>query len=297
MTLVVAQLLGEHLAIVGDTHVTDPQAGGRPRLLEGVVKSPRTWRGRMVTAGGRPRLLEGVVKSRILADRFCVSFAGSLFWAEEGFRALDSAGCDGMEVTAVADVLLPIHARSLAEGRPVDFLIAGSAPPALIEIKDGTSRRTVVSWLGSATAFRRYQGYATGALVPPPRPPDTAAFGMIRVPEWRVGEPHPEYGHLLAAMQLVVEDAAEPEVGGLLVPVGRHNGRFEYLDYASVLTHPIRFDLMPARFAVPFGTAEQGGFAFCLMSDQVSSTRGLAVYFLAPLPFPWVERTYGGGMS
>jgi hypothetical protein len=52
------------------------------------------------------------------------------------------------------------------------------------------------------------------------------------------------------------------------------------MDYATVLTHPIRFDQMPEKFVVPFGTAEEGGYAFTLMSERTSSTRGLGVYAL-----------------
>jgi tetratricopeptide (TPR) repeat protein len=53
-----------------------------------------------------------------------------------------------------------------------------------------------------------------------------------------------------------------------------------YLDYASVVTHPLRFDLLQEPTAVPFGTAAEGGHAINLMSDQRSSVHGLALYVL-----------------
>jgi hypothetical protein len=158
----------------------------------------------------------------------------------------------------------------------------------------------VTSWLGSAPAFDRFQGFTTAAVAPTARPANTAFIGFYRLPEGAPGEVNPLYGQLFSALHVVIEDDTVPEVGGFVVPVGLHHGRFEYMDYATVLTHPIQFDLMPSEFAIPFGTAAQGGYAFNLMNSQTSGVAGLAVYalqgrygvaftpregFLRPVPF------------
>jgi hypothetical protein len=138
----------------------------------------------------------------------------------------------------------------------------------------------MTSWLGSAAAFSRFQGYAIRALTPLDTPLNTVAFEVFQVVEGPSGETEPNPLERMTALRYVIEDSSIPEVGGFVVPVGLHQGRFQYMTYVTVLTNPIRFDLMPQEFVVPFGTAAEGGYAFNLMPDPTSSSKGLALYFL-----------------
>jgi hypothetical protein len=254
VSLIIARQSGPHLLILGDTHLTDPVRNG-------------------------PCNLQGIIKTRIFKDTLCVSFAGRLDWAEIAFQELSSCSPDDLTADRVAELLERIHGQS---SRSTDFLVATARPePKLIEVKNGRALEVVTSWLGSAPAFERFQGFSTGALTPIPRPANTAAMDALRLPEGKPSEPNPEYGRLFTALRMVIEDASLPEVGGFVVPVGLHHGRFEYMDYGSILTHPIRFDLLPEEYVtLPAGTAAQGGYSFGFMGDQRSSVHGLAIYIL-----------------
>jgi len=247
MSLVVAQQWDSMIVVVGDTHLVDPY-------------------------GDRIGPLQGIVKTRILADHLCISFAGSLYWAEVAFRELDQGAVQ--DVNTAIEILGRIHRES---NQAVDFLVASSKPkPLLTQIKDGGVRTVVVSWLGSARAFARFQAVTSPA--PRQGPIGTVSFEMYRLPEG----PHAhneDYAALLHRMRTVIEASDVPEVGGFVIPIGLHKERFEYMDYATVLTHPIRFDLMPTEFVVPFGTAAEGGYGFNLMSGTQGSG-SLAVYAL-----------------
>lgn len=249
MSLIVARQFGQDLMIFGDTYFTDVHGIGPPDL-------------------------RGIIKTVVLTDSLCISFAGNVHWATDALRELSLLGLQGPD--DVASVLLRVHNDSKCS---TDFLVASATPDSrLIEIKSGYMKPVVASWLGSGPAFERFQGFATGALSVAPPPTGAASFGLVRIPDCESEESGRVYSSLFNAMCAVIDDGSIPEVGGFTVPVGFHHGKFEYMDYAAVLTNPIQWDLMPKTCAIPFGTAEQGGYAFNLMSAQPSSTAGLAVY-------------------
>lgn len=256
MSLVVARLEGAHLFIISDTHLTDPRGSSHVCLLEGVIKTT------------------------VVTDTLSVSFSGSLYWAEVGLGEIDrlKGVSTDLELADIVGCLLRIHRQCSSM---TDFLIGQARPiPTLIEIKNGGARSVTTAWIGSAPAFERFQGSMMGALQPFPSPANAISFEAFQVPEPEPDQVSETYFQLLKAMQFVIDDESVPEVGGFVVPVGLHQGRLEYMNYATVLTHPIRFDQMPETFTVPFGTAEQGGYAFNLMSERTSSTRGLGAYVL-----------------
>jgi hypothetical protein len=206
VSLVIGRQTGHDLVILSDTCLTDPLRSG-------------------------PVNLQGIIKTRIFTDTLCVSFAGKLHWAEAGLRELSSVSTDELTGLRVTEILARIHSES---SQATDFLIATASPvPGLIEIKSGKIQHVVTSWLGSAPAFERFQGFTTGGVAPAPQPADTARMGLYRLPERTSGEANPLYSQLFNAMQLVIEDDTLPEVGGFVVPVGLHRGRFEYMDYAT----------------------------------------------------------------
>ena len=256
MSLVVARCLGSMVYIVSDTFLTDARR-----------EDPRS-------------LLQGVIKTRVMTDELAISFAGLIVWIEDAFRELDRQS--PLTAESVLDTLLRVHRGSAGEA---EFVLATASPPGLIQIKDGAATATSAAWLGSHPAFQRFQGYATGALPAPPGLPNSFAFDIQRVPERADRQPLDEgsvqaFNTMVRAMRLVIEDAECPGVGGFVVPVGLHKGRFTFMDYAAVVTHPLRFDLLPTSFVVPFGSAEEGGHAINLMSDLASSANGLALFAL-----------------
>jgi Tetratricopeptide repeat len=239
---------------MADTHLTDPENGQRSRPLEGLIKTV------------------------VLSDKLAVSFAGSLYWAEKALAEVDDARKGAVDVQVLVDILSRVHEMS---GRKTDFLIAEAGnTPGLIEVKNGRAHSVVASWLGSWHGFERFQGFATGALLPKRQPTNTVAFEVFKVPEASPGEVCESYSGLVNAMRSVIDDETIPEVGGFVVPVGIHDGRFAYMHYATVLTNPIAFDKMPPEFVVHFGTVEEGGYGFNLIADRTSGAKGMAVYAL-----------------
>ena len=249
MSLVVARRWGSMIVLASDTHATDHHGTGY-------------------------RFLEGIVKIRILAEDICVAFAGMLSWAETALSEIDAL--QNLNHDAVVSVLERVHNQS---GRLVDFIVAVSRPaPCLTEIKEGSSREVVAAWIGSQPAFAKFQSLATESHPPEPGPTNTYKIEIFRLPEGQDAQ-NDGYYSIVKRMCAVINDPDYQEVGGFVVPVALHKGRFEFMDYATVLTHPIRFDLMPAEFVVPFGTAEEGGYAFNFMGGNPSTT-GLAIYAL-----------------
>lgn len=249
MSLVVARRWGSMIVLASDTHATDDHGAGN-------------------------RFLEGIVKIRILNEDICIAFAGRLFWAEKALSEIDAL--PNLSHDAVVSVLERVHNES---GSLVDFIVAvGRVTPRLIEIKEGGSREVIAAWVGSQPAFAKFQSLAAEPCPLEPGPINTAKFEMFRLPEGHDAR-NGEYSSIIQRMRAVIDDPDYPEVGGFVVPVALHKGRFEFMDYATVLTNPIRFDLMPSEFVVTFGTAEEGGYAFNLMGGK-PSTAVLAIYAL-----------------
>lgn len=98
MSLVVARQWGSMIVVVGDTHLVNPH-------------------------GERVGLLQGIVKTRILTDNLCVSFVGSLHWAEVALQEVDRSSIK--DVTMVKEILSRIHRES---NETVDFLFARRPP-------------------------------------------------------------------------------------------------------------------------------------------------------------------------
>ena len=127
MSLIVARQAGPHIVRVGDTHLTDPLGSERASALQGIIKI------------------------RILSDTLCVSFAGSLYWAEVGFAELENLGA--VTIEAVTDILVKVHQDS---SRSADFLVATTMPSLeLLQVKDGQVRPVSVSWLVLQRDFTR----------------------------------------------------------------------------------------------------------------------------------------------
>src|SRR5436190_10424251 len=84
-------------------------------------------------------------------------------------------------------------------------------------------------------------------------------------------------------MKLFIADSGIADVGDFAVPVAYDGNRFRFMDYADVLTHPLDFELIPKEkdgwSTVPFGTTEEGGYAFNFMSGT-DGNNSAAMFFL-----------------
>ena len=226
--------------------------------------------------------LQGVVKSSILSPNLCVCFAGDLDSAGQALRTYSVYDDDSNLVTRTVDHFLNHHHLS---NKGTDFILAfGSPHNKLVEIKDGSCQEVLAAWIGSHNAFNRFQGYmsmSTDAIRQELKLENAAEMYILKIPE------HPDtddilYEKMKASMFAVIQALEVPEVGGIVVPVAIHQGGFKYMDYVDIITHPIRFDLLPTNTwnVVPFGTAMEGGYAFNFMGTTEGQAPRAAMYFL-----------------
>jgi hypothetical protein len=132
VTLVVARKVGKTLAVVCDTEIT---------MVNGEFVAPT----------------QGVVKAHIVSPELCVCFAGGINYAEEAIKGFSLCGPRNPSTGAVVGHFLDKHTESRQQ---VDFILAIGRPNyELVQIKQGRAENMSASWLGSHSAFERFQQY------------------------------------------------------------------------------------------------------------------------------------------
>lgn len=255
MSLIVAHSFGKAIYIVSDTKLTHAYGG----------KIPPT---------------EGVLKSTILSPNICVSFAGQDGFADEALQSYSSGSHKLEHFDQIVSHFLEWHRKA---ERLTDFIIAfGSPYYSLVEIKEGVGREVTNSWIGDQSAFEKFQQHYHQHITPSKPPLGVAALKCTYVPEGDESDTL-RYNQLLESMKAVVADSEIRNVGDFAIAVGYDKHRFRYIDYVDVLTHQIDFDLLPQEkdgwAAIPFGTTEQGGYAFNFMS-AIDENSLAAMFFL-----------------
>lgn len=149
-----------------------------------------------------------------------------------------------------------------------------------MEIKDGQFVETLSSWIGDDKAFAKFQGYFHNVISPTPTAINTALLSLRYLPEPHNESSSNEYSRMLDAMLSVNTDSDIQHVGDFAVSVAYHKGSFQYMDYAYVLTNPIKWDAMPEEFVIPFGTTEEGGYGFNFIGALDGNLSIAAMYFL-----------------
>src|SRR5205814_2108714 len=94
---------------------------------------------------------DGVIKTVIVNPTLCVSFAGDIEPAEDAIKQI--------QATDDLERVLTVVANS-SKGNRTDFIVCTSKPDIKIfEIKNTVCIEVQHSWIGSANAFSRFQGY------------------------------------------------------------------------------------------------------------------------------------------
>jgi hypothetical protein len=249
MTLVVARQSGENVCIVSDTCITF--GDGRKRT---------------------PELR--ALKTPILRSDLCVGFAGNLAVADEAVSALPDTVRDR---NAIVAHFLASHLRhSGSDVNGTDFIVAFGPPDShFVAIKGGVASRMTSAWIGAATAFARFQEYSLWVRVPSLLSPTTLPNGhivmqmnILECPD-NADDNGKLLGQMHSAMLGVVNDGLAG-VNGFAVPVSFVRGRFRFVDYATLLSHPIQLpqELSP----LPTATTAQGGYAISFSGDDEDQT-------------------------
>lgn len=239
MTLVIGHVSQERVNIIGDTKLSDE-----------------------LTHAPIP-ITKGLIKTKIISPLLTVSFAGDSHAASQAIRGISPL----WSLERVAEHLLAAQRARHAEQTP-EFLIGSTDPePALVTVKDGTSTRGLHGWVGSYHAFRAYRALQVGETKP-----DPAVIGHSEMGS----NPAISVGDMKAIMQQIISDPKIPEVGGFAVGISSRSNGFQYMGYAEVYFPEMR--LGPGRHTLPFGTAEQGSYAYDLFGT--ADQRGVTSYFL-----------------
>jgi hypothetical protein len=253
MSLVVARVHGKQIYIVSDTKLTDAY-------------------------GKKIYPTQGIIKSIILNQNVCLCFAGIAEYADSALKAYRQLRIGADAFNQTIQHFSDWHSRVRGE---TEFILAFGEPHyKIVEIKDGQFVETRSSWIGDDKAFTKFQGYFHNVITPTPNPLNTASFSAVRVPEPQGEGNSNDYLLMLNAMQTIITDIDVKYVGDFAIAVAYDKGSFQYMDYAYVLTHPIRWDVMPEEFVIPFGTTEEGGYGFNFIGALDGNLSVAAMYFL-----------------
>lgn len=169
-------------------------------------------------------------------------------------------------------------------------------------MKNDEAEDTASAWVGSQTAFSRFQRYMLepGQLDPPPRPPSDAA--VVRLETIRVPRGDDAAGSILPrlkkAMARVIADSDIEDVGGIVTIVANDESSFKFMDYVDFLTHAIPLEHIPAQMApVPAGTVAQGGYSFNFMRGVANGHVEVAAIYFKQGRFGFVYLPENGGFA
>lgn len=200
MTLVVAKIEGERIAIAADT---------------------------MVTAHDKPLpVQEGTIKSCMLPGNICVSFCNSPDTAGRAFRAYAIKYPTG---TDFSNTLNFFEESSKETGN--DYLVAFASPAKLIKIKDGERIKSIstMQWIGDQAAYSLFREYAAGKIK---KPQTGRAINAVIFADELEGSPASD---LFSAMRYVAIDTSSSSVGGFISVVSNRDGAFRYSVYSDML--------------------------------------------------------------
>ena len=201
MTLVVARKFDEHIALVGDTQVSN-------------------------AANGRFGLLEGNVKCVVMAPVLAIAFAGDIQGAAAVLEQGTKKWMRGTREQMIADVL----SHHITSKGATEFILAFLAPSEIVLIKNCTANRNVqTAWIGENAGFEAYQRayHATNPLL------SNSSF-LFRYSFTPHGFPNGEIGRMLKAMDEVTVDQTLPTIGGLAIVVNSTSAGFCYAEHVSI---------------------------------------------------------------
>lgn len=251
MTLIVARRHREKTYIFGDTELT---------FFNQENKNP---------------FVDGCLKQYKISEDFAVAFAG----VREHFELFSK------EVLSCPD---PFEIARIAQGaqkseKDFELLVAHNSLSTFLIIKNGEISENTAGFIGSHEAFVAFQKYFHSEYRPPPVTPEPgkAVIQILRLPE-----PISEddiYQKLYISLKQVIWDENVKGVGGVIVPLCTDKGKFQFINYADIVTDPLKLeDFSSEPKPIKFGTPESGGYAVEFLDNSPLGGDGTEVgyYFL-----------------
>ncbi|MBT1712354.1 tetratricopeptide repeat protein [Fulvivirgaceae bacterium PWU5] len=247
MSLIVCRQHAGELMIVSDTKLTYPSD---------LYPNKQT---------GNPG--DGVIKTVIINPTTCISFAGEIAPAEEVIKTIDAS--DNLSV-------LKSKLAHYASGE-TDFILCTLTPEVeIFEIKNGIAVKVQSSWIGSAHAFNRFQGYYLNNL------PEKHQAGSFMRMEMSPTNGSTKLSGLAAAFDRVIDDEEVPEVGGFRVAVILDNNTFQYQSYVHTYRANITITIDPRHpnqiIPITHGTASEGAYMVNFFGTREKTNSHIAVH-------------------
>jgi hypothetical protein len=239
MTLIVARKIGNEIRMYADAKLSYP--------------------GRL---NNNP--LKGALKLIVVND-VCIGYAGDYIAAVDSLRNIKKLKLT--DFGEIIHILLETHKQSNCE---VDFIVATYIPS--IKLMKIANRRVDLdvdsTWIGNSEAFSEYQSiYHT---LPPP--PITEGY----TEEESV---HSEIiSKMSDALATIVREGMFSSVGEFTISVRSSVSGFKYLGNSMAFIVP---QTIPSgvETTLKFGTAQQGGYAYTVMTPNESRIGAIGVHF------------------
>jgi hypothetical protein len=199
MTLVVGRVSGSHVAIAGDTLISEHDE--------------------------HLPIQAGCVKSCMLPGGLCVSLANSPETAARDIRSFRQQFPNG---AAFSDVVAFFEGSS--ERTANDYLLAFAKPARLIKISDGKrlSSMAKTAWIGDRDAYSRFREFEARAR---PRPYEGRAINAAMFMDEQDGSPASD---LHSPLRDVIADRTVRTVGGFVSTISNRGQRFRYSVYSDM---------------------------------------------------------------
>ncbi len=250
MTLVVARILGERIAIASDTMLTEH---GRSLPHQ-----------------------QGVIKSCMLPGDICASFANSPELAARDFRRFIEKYPQGTEF---AEAVSFFEKSSDATGN--DYIVAFSRTPKLAKIVNGERIKGTAKtqWIGDKSAYERFREYE--AKHRKGVESGRAVNGVLFADEL----PRSPASDLYSTMRNVIADREIKSTGGFVCVVSNRDGGFRHSVYSDMLFNWPEAEaedfVLQLHHQMDFGASgENAGYAVAQISTGFIGLNVVAFYLL-----------------
>jgi len=251
MTLIVGRVEKSMIYMLGDTEVTfDDQKKSNP-------------------------IVEGYLKQYLINDNLAIGFANRVGPFEQILPKFLKCS-NGNDIIEVA-----LEAYSLSQD--FDLIIGEIGYEKLRSLKDGEVTESEAGYIGCHDAFVEFQKKYHEI---PAKDCLLAEKGHVQLQMLKIPEPVANsevYQRLYNAFRNTILDSNVDGVGGIVIPLCTHNGKFRYMPYADVTSDLLSIkDFVDEPKQIKFETALGGGYSieFCDDTPYGGCGKNVGLYCL-----------------
>lgn len=251
MSLIVARTDGDNIYMMGDTELT---------YRNDNLSNP---------------IIDGCLKQYIVHDQLAISFAG----IREHFELIYKSFTKCKTGSDIVDIAI----NSQKKGYDFELLVAEIGSKTITTIKEGSIQTATVGYIGSHQGFEKYQEYyhnynsSDNYSINAGR----ATMQFLQIPE--PAEDSGIYAKMYQCLKNVILDGRIEGVGGVVIPLCSHKGKFAYMIYADIVSDMLKIsELTQQPKPISFGTAQGGACAIDFEHDEPfgGSGKEVGLYFL-----------------